>query len=283
MSRFRLHRTEAIVLKRHDFGEADRILTLYTPDRGKLHAIAKGVRRIASRKSGHIELFMHTGLLLADGRNLHVVTQAQAIQPYLGLRDDLVRTTYAYHIVELVDRFVGEGVSSPATFDLLRQSLSAMSECDDPSLVARFFELRLLGLLGYRPHLFQCASCSHELEPGDTDFSSEAGGVLCESCAGDFPDSVPLPDRAFRVLRFLQTREWALARRIALTPATRTALEALMNAYTRHLLERELKSVEFMRGLREMSSAAPPPGSTRAPDDRLDARRRAAGASETAG
>jgi DNA repair protein RecO (recombination protein O) len=256
VSRVRLHRTEAIVLKRHDFGEADRILTLYTPDRGKLHAIAKGVRRITSRKSGHVELFTHTGLLLAEGRNLHVLTQAETIQPYLGIRVDLLRTTYAYYVAELVDRFVGEGVESRPTFDLLRDGLQAISDCADPSLATRFFEIRFLGVLGYRPQLFHCAGCGSELEPGDTAFSPEAGGALCSECAGGYSDRLRLPDPAFRALRFMQTREWAVAQRINLTPETRSALERLMHAYVRHLLERDLKSIEFLRGLRRMSGAS---------------------------
>ena len=113
MSRIRLYRTEAIVLKRIDFGEADRILTLYTPERGKVRAIAKGGRRIASRKSGHVELFTHAALLLAEGRQLDIVTQAETVRPYRRIREDLIRTTYAYHIAELVDRFIEEGLESP--------------------------------------------------------------------------------------------------------------------------------------------------------------------------
>ena len=104
MSRERLYRCHAVVLKRRDYGEADRILTLYTREQGKVSAIAKGVRRIASRKSGHVELFTQARLLLAKGRNLDVLSQAETIEPYAALREDLVRTTYAYHVAELLDR-----------------------------------------------------------------------------------------------------------------------------------------------------------------------------------
>jgi len=89
--RQRLYRTSAIVLKRQDFGEADRILTLFTPERGKLRVIAKGVRKTTSRKSGHVELFTYSNLLIAKGRNLDIVTQAEMIRPFLGLRQELPR------------------------------------------------------------------------------------------------------------------------------------------------------------------------------------------------
>jgi len=246
----RLYRTEAIVLCRRDFGEADRILTLYTPERGKLAAIAKGVRRVTSRQSGHVELFTYANLLLAEGRNLHVVTQAETIRPYRGLRGDLVRTTYAYHIAETTDRFVREGVGSPATFALLRDSLAALAEADDPSLAARFFELRLLDQLGYRPELHVCPVCGAALSLEGNGFSPETGGVVCPACVTSVSDAQPLPGSVFRVLRFLQSRDWAVACRLTLSPATRGVLERVMHAFVRHHLERELNSVAFMRRLR---------------------------------
>ena len=253
VKRIRLYRTEAIVLKRRDFGEADRILTLYTPDRGKVNAIAKGVRRIASRKSGHVELFNHTTLLLAKGQRLDVVTQAESVDTFRAIRDDLIRATYAYHIVEIVDRFVQEGDKSPATFELLRGALDALEDAEDLSLVARYFELRLLGLLGFQPELFHCVDCGADLGAEGNAFSPEAGGMVCSDCRAAHQDAMPLSSSAFRVLRFMQTRDWAVARCIRLTPSTRGELERVMHAYMRHLLERDLKSVEFLKGLRTVS------------------------------
>jgi DNA repair protein RecO (recombination protein O) len=254
VSRIRLYRTEAIVLKRLDFGEADRILTLYTPDRGKVCAIAKGVRRIASRKSGHLELFTHAGLLLAEGRNLDVVTQAETVRAFRRVREDLIRTTYAYHMAELVDRFVQEGLESPPTFNLLRDCLAALTEAEDPTLVARYFEVKLLGQMGYRPQLFQCVRCTTDLDPDGNAFSPVAGGVVCPACVPRQPDAIALSDSAFRVLRFLQTRDWAVARRIELTAATRGALEQVMGAYVRHLLERDLQATNLLKQLRAAAS-----------------------------
>jgi DNA repair protein RecO (recombination protein O) len=247
----RLYRTEAIVLRRRDFGEADRILTLYTPDRGKLSAIAKGVRRLTSRQGGHVELFTHASLLLAEGRNLDVVTQAETLDAFPGLREDLARTTYAYHVAETTDRFTREGMSSPATFHLLCDSLAAIALADDASLAARYFELRLLDLLGYRPELHACPECGRILELEGNAFGMEAGGVLCPACAPGDPRAIPLPGSAFRVLRFLQSQDWSVASQVSITVNTRSVLEHVMNAYVRHYLERDLASVEFIHQLRE--------------------------------
>ncbi len=121
--RQRLYRTPAIILKRQDFGEADRILTLFTPERGKLRVIAKGARKITSRKGGHIELFTYSNLLIAKGRNFDIVTQAETIQSFRKLREDLSRITYAYYIAELVDLFTQENEANAAPIVHLRQTL----------------------------------------------------------------------------------------------------------------------------------------------------------------
>ena len=101
----RSFRAEAVVLKHSEFGEADRLLSLYTRQQGKLRAIAKGARKIRSRKAGHLEPFTRVSLLLARGRDMYIVTQAEAVDAYLPLREDLVSLGYASYVVELLDKF----------------------------------------------------------------------------------------------------------------------------------------------------------------------------------
>ena len=250
MDRERLYRTEAIVLKRTDFGEADRLLTLYTPGLGKIRAIAKGVRRPTSRKGGHVEPFTHSQLLIAKGRNLDIVTQAETIHAFRPLREDLLRTTYAYYAVELLDRFVEEGVENRPLFDLLLATLTWLSEADDLALTARFYELRLLALVGYRPQLFQCVSCRRPIEPVDNFFSPAEGGVLCPRCGQGRPGAQRISLSALKVLRFLQTRSYSSCRRLRIGQKLHQELEATMQRYIVHILERNLKSVEFLETLR---------------------------------
>jgi DNA repair protein RecO (recombination protein O) len=126
-----LYKTEAIVLDRKDFGEADRLLTLYTPGMGKVRAIAKGSRRTTSRLSGHIELFTHTYLFLAQGRNLDIVTQSQLIHSHERLREDLWRAALGFHVMELVNHFSEERLDSPAVWHAL---LGVLRCLDDPGI-----------------------------------------------------------------------------------------------------------------------------------------------------
>jgi DNA repair protein RecO (recombination protein O) len=259
VGRIRLYRTDAIVLGRRDYGEADRILTLYTPDRGKLTAIAKGVRRLTSRQCGQVELFSLAHVLLAQGRTMEVVTQAEMIEPFAGLRGDLGRTTYAYHIAETTDRFVREGAGSPAAFRLLLDTLAALSCAPEPSITARYFELRLLDLLGYRPDLHTCPACGRALTADARMVGLQAGGVLCQGCEGTDRSAIALSAAAFRVLRFLQTHEWPDVRRLDVSAATRAELENVLTSILRHHLERDLKSMEFIRRLRDEDGCAGPP------------------------
>ena len=128
MARARAIRTESIVLRQQVFGEVDRLLTILPPDRGKLRAIAKGVRRPSSRKAGHLDLFMRADVLLALGRNLDIITQAQTLDPYRAVREDLLRSSYASYCVELLDSFTPEGEANHELYCCLLYTSDAADE-----------------------------------------------------------------------------------------------------------------------------------------------------------
>jgi DNA repair protein RecO (recombination protein O) len=250
-SRDRLYRTEAVILRRQNFGEADKLLTLFTPGLGKKRVLAKGVRKPKSRKGGHVELFTHTNLLIAKGRNLDIVTQAETIRSFLPIRRELARTSYAYYAVELLDRFTEEGEENKPLFELLLDVLSWISEERDLDLTLRYFELHLLGHAGYRPQLFQCLGCLHAIESEPSFFSPTDGGLLCSRCLGEQRGVQELSQEALAILRHLQTREYASCRRLQIEPIAHQELETVMRHYIVYLLERKLKSVDFIDALKK--------------------------------
>lgn len=261
--RERLYRVQAIILKRTDHGEADRLLTVLTPEQGKLRVNAKGARKPSSRKSGHVELFTHVELLLAKGHQFDVVTQAETREAFLVLRGNLERTSYAYYFAELVDRFAEEDTESRALFDLLHSVLGWLcAEQVDLALLARFFELRLLHQVGYRPQLFECVNCGKPVEPVENYFSAEAGGVIDPDCAlnrreqiaGHAHDAQTLSLNALKILRYVQTREWETVRGLHLRAGEAAEVEMLLLGYITHHLERQLKSVEFVWELKSLRS-----------------------------
>jgi DNA repair protein RecO (recombination protein O) len=258
LHRDRTYRTEAIVLRRADFGETDRLLTVFTPHRGKLKLIAKGARKPTSRKSGHVELFSLGQFFVAVGRELDIVTQAETIEPYLPLREDLLRTTYAYYFAELADAFTAERDENGPLFGLLKDGFGWLCVAGDSpaelagslALVARYYELHLLALVGFQPQLFVCAGCKKSLEPEANYFSAALGSVFCQKCGRDRVGMSELSVNALKVLRFLQTRDWETCRLLRLSPTSHAEVERTMNHYITYHLERKLKSVDFVHRLR---------------------------------
>lgn len=243
-------RVDAVVLRRSDFGEADRIVTLYTREVGKLRAVAKGVRRTTSRLGGHLELFTRSRALLAKGRDLDIVTQAETIQSYIGLRDDLWRAAFACYVAELVDRFTLDRSPDPVVYDLLVTTLGRIAESQSPELAVRFYEVQLLGFLGYRPQLHRCVRCEELLGPTANFFSAPAGGVLCLACGQLDPAARGLTTNAFKVLRLLQSGDYATTARLRMDEPLRRELEQALKGYSEYVLERQVRSAEYMSALR---------------------------------
>lgn len=244
-----------------DYGEADRILTIMTPQLGKLRVIAKGTRKITSRKAGHVELFTRVRLLLAHGRTFDIVSQAETVEPYRPLREDLLRGSYAHYLSELIDAFAQEGSEDIALYDLLVNGLTWVAEAPNPAIAARYFELRLLTLTGYRPQLFRCARTG---EPVDIDtpagegkparpptiaFSPTEGGVLCPAAANQARDAMAVSVNTLRLLRALQTEPFEDVSTRQFTPAALGQAEQVMRRYLTFILERNLRSTHFLHQL----------------------------------
>jgi DNA repair protein RecO (recombination protein O) len=253
-ARERTYRTEAIVLRRKDFGEADRVLTLFTPELGKVRVVAKGIRKPRSRKAGHLELFTCSRLLLAKGRDLDVITQAETVLAYRPLREDLLRGAYAAYAVELLDRFMPDEQENAELYALLRAMLGWLCGPDDLTLAARYYELQLLSLAGFQPDLRQCVVGGEKIVAEDQFFSPEAGGVVCPHCKENQPGSVPISLSALKVLRYFQSKDFNTALAVKVRPAVQAEVERLLFLYIRHILERQLKSVEFLTLIRRETS-----------------------------
>lgn len=250
--KFRSFRVDAVVLRHSDLGEADRLLTLYTRQLGKARAIAKGARKIASRKAGHIEPFTHVRLQLAKGRDMFIVTQADTVDAYLSLRDDLVLTSQASYIMELLDRFTYEDeTENTSIFRLLTDTLSRLASRLDPWLVIRYYEMRLLDHLGFRPQLFECANCGREVKAENQFFSFGAGGVICPRCGRGLPNLHEVSVDTLKYLRHFQRSGFGEASRARPSLEVQREAEGLMQGYFTYLLERELNTPGFLRKISE--------------------------------
>ncbi|MDO8472223.1 MAG: DNA repair protein RecO [Dehalococcoidia bacterium] len=248
----RSYNTEAIVLRRTETGEADRIVTFFTPEHGKIRAVAKGVRKPKSKLAGLVEMFTHSSLLVARGHGLDVVSQGEAIHTFLPLKTDLDRSSRAFYVVELVSRFTAEQQESKPVFDLLLDTLSELCGPTDSNILLRSFEVNLLQCMGYRPNLHRCVNCNSLLQPRTNAFSASGGGIICPICAGAEQIARPISVNAIKVLRLLQSGDYDTACRVNIAKPLASELEQVLRSYVEYLLERRVKSAAWMDHVNSM-------------------------------
>ena len=233
-----LYRDEGVVLRTIKLGESDRIVTLVTQGHGKVRAVAKGVRKTKNRFGGRLEPTSHVSLLLYEGRELDVITQAEALDHFRVIREDLDRLARATIMLEAVDQVAQERQASARLYQMLVGALRALAARNAPLLVPAFF-LKLLALEGFQPILDGCASCG---SPGPlVGFDLVAGGALCSSCVRGPRVSREAIDLMHRVL------DGGLAG--VLNEPVTSATGEVANLATRameHHLERRLRSVAVL-------------------------------------
>jgi DNA repair protein RecO (recombination protein O) len=249
-SRERTFRTEAIVLRRKDFGEADRLLTLFTPEAGKIRAVAKGIRKPRSRKAGHLELYTRSNLLLAKGRDMDIITQAVTVDAYRPLREDLLRSTYGSYCIELLDKFTPDEAENKPLYDLLVVALGWLADARDLALATRYYELQLLGMAGYQLELFYCVVKGEKVLAEDQFFSPADGGVVCPNCGEERDGAFRISLNALKVLRFMIRSPYDSLRDLKLSAGVQSELERVTQRTITYHLERQLKSVEFLKHVR---------------------------------
>jgi DNA repair protein RecO (recombination protein O) len=249
----RAFRTQGIILKRRDFGEADRLLTVFTPERGKIDVIAKGTRKPTSQKTGHVELFTRADMLVHKGRDLDILAQAEMLAPYLPLREDLTRGAYASYAAELLDRFAAQDDEDyQAVFALLDGTLDRLCTDSEPRLAIRYYEVHLLDLVGFRPELTECVVSRDDVQAEDQFFSYGLGGVVTPGYAHEGVATVPVSMLALKLLRHIQRSPYSQVKALQVPAMVHHEVERLLLGYITYLLERRLQSVEFIRRVREL-------------------------------
>lgn len=202
------YRTEGIILRRSDFGEANLLLHIYSRDCGKIEAVGKSARKAKGKLKGHLEPFLYADFMFVRGKKMDTIANSVVLDPYLNLRGAFDPILTASTIVEIADRMTVEGYHDERVFDLLLGSLTfldreAGEEKKNLWLLILFFEVNLLALSGFAPQADKCVFCSEKMAPGKNYFSFALGGVLDAVCGAKIPDAIFVDDDAIRLLRFL--------------------------------------------------------------------------------
>ena len=265
----RYFNTEGIVVRARNLGEADRIVILFTPNFGLISCVARGARRTTSKTGGHVDLLRHITAHVSEGRSdLHVISQVETINAYLGLRRDLDRLALASHFAEMCERFSLPSGSNPHLFSLLRDSLTHAETVDKPTLplLRLWHEMTLLTTVGLQPQLQRCVRTGADIPPADHWFSPSEGGLvkrpdqLADNSSTPDPVSftaddqltdplIPAPMNTVRLLRHIvRTPEWARLERLRVEPRDVEGALRLVSAMLRYQQERGVGRAERVMG-----------------------------------
>ena len=195
---------------------------------------------------------MRSSFLISRGRNLHLITQAEVIDPFDSLRKDLLGIGQGSYLVELVDAVTYEEGSNLNLYELLITTLEALDSGDDPAIITHYFELHLLGLVGFQPEFFICVECGNKITEQDQYISGELGGVVCPACVSKVSraDIRPISARTLKFMRHFQRSSLQELVALDIPPEVKKGLEEIIRYYLTHTLEGHLNSPDFINRIK---------------------------------
>ena len=242
----RTYAASAIVLRRIDLGEKDRILTVLSREHGKLSAVAKGARRPGSKLGGASEPFTYLKMLLSSGRDLDVLSQAEIRESFPNVKSDITSVAYGVYLLELVNSFVDQRQPNPDVFDTLLSAMYGLESGTDAEITARFLEIQLMAILGYEPHLEACLRCGRKPGRERISYSPALGGIVCAECGTPPKDSISAPAAVASYVNALRNAEPNKLKEMNVPSGARRDLARIMKWHIRYRLEHDLKSTEFI-------------------------------------
>jgi len=263
-----LLKTAAITLRSRKWGEADRIVTFFTLQHGKLRGVARGARRIRSRFGSALEPFVHCDLNLFEKRNdpLYRITQVDIRETFPQLREDLALMSAAARMVNLISAVTAEGDPGPRIFETLVGGLRSLQATNDPALATLLFQIRLLGQTGFRPQTDHCAVCGAARGIRLAQFSPVSGGLVCSPCASRHPDGcLPMSAGGLAFLQQALHLPADVLTRLKATGQVRAEVEGAIESYVTVVAGKRLPPIDFLAA----EGKEPDYGLTRSPQASL--------------
>jgi DNA repair protein RecO (recombination protein O) len=245
-----LQKCEGIVLRTTDYGETNKIVTLYTREWGKIGVMARGAKKPKSRLSAITQPFTYGYFLMQKGNGLGSLQQGEMITPLRAIKEDIFLTAYASYVVELTDRSTDEKKSNPFIFELLYQTLTYLNEGYDPEILKNIYEMKMLPVLGLYPVLNQCAVCGSK--EGQFSFSIREGGIICHRCLSNDPYHLKLSPAAVKLLRIFYFLDLKRLGNISVKAETKAELKKVIDTYYNEYSGLYLKSKKFIDQLDQL-------------------------------
>lgn len=251
-----VQKTKGIVIGYHLLGEVDKIVIFCTRDFGNIRAVAKGVIKVKSRLCGRMEILTYGDLVfyMRENKELHIVNSFDIIESFQPLRENLLKIAYCSYLAELIQQIELPEIANTGLFDLFLDILYTIKDSDDPEILTRAFEIRVLSNAGINPHLDSCILCSAEIKGVNLEFDIEKGGVLCSKCSSqnDFhhTNTVSISLGTLELMRKMQQNSIEFITRLRMLESSRRELRRLLkNFISFHLDSKHFRSLEFLASI----------------------------------
>jgi DNA repair protein RecO (recombination protein O) len=244
-------KTRGIVIKEVGVGEADKIITIFSRNRGRISALVKGGKRPKSKLSAGSQLMSYGEYVLYSGKDMYSVNSCEVLEPFYEIRNDMVRLTYAAHFLDIVMEIIQENQASPKLLQLLLNSLFMLTKAEKiPELVSRIFELRALTTAGYAPHVRSCMICGCEAEKVYS-FSFSKCGFICdrESCISEDRFAPELSTGTSKAIQHIVHTRMEELFSFNLSDDVLDELGRITKRYLRDRLERDFTKLDFLKSI----------------------------------
>ncbi|MBN6186166.1 DNA repair protein RecO [Aneurinibacillus sp. BA2021] len=250
-------KAEGIVVRTTDYGEANKILTVYTREAGKISIMARGAKKSKSRFTAVSQLFTYGYFLYQVSSGMGSLTQGDLLNSFRAVREDLTKTAYAVYMAELLDRLTEAKEPNPYLFEMMLYALKWMEEGKDPEIVARLFEMKMLYVAGCRPQFTGCMSCGAMDVPYFV--SMYEGGFVCQSCQRQDASLIAVSPGTVKILRLLQHITMQQLGNVSVKPETKQQLRRVLYAFLEDCTGMHLKSRRFLDQIEQMGLGTPSP------------------------
>ncbi|MBB6675303.1 DNA repair protein RecO [Cohnella nanjingensis] len=239
-----LYRMEGIVIRSTDYGEGNKIITIFTPSHGKQGIVVRGARKPKSRYASLAQLFTLGDFSFYKTGQLGTLNSGEIVESFRGLREGLDAAAYAAYMVELCDRAVQDEDAGGYLYYQLKAAMTAIAEGKDPQILARIFEMKIVRAAGYAPVLDECVNCGRT--EGPFRFSPAGGGALCRNCVYRDPTAIELEEPVWKLLRVFSAMDMRRLGNIAVKESSAQQLKTAMRRWFDHHLALNLKSRHFL-------------------------------------
>lgn len=247
-----IFKTEAIVIKERDLGEADKLFTLYTKDFGKIEVLGKGIRKIKAKLRGGLQILNYISLEFVEGKNFYIATDAILKNSFSVIKSNIKKFRSGLYIAALMDKLLKGQERDNKIWNLFFKTLNTLSfypsfPSDSQgfnfpiySLILRYFEWNLVSLLGLKPELYYCVGCESKIKTGRFFFSAREGGILDQKCQNKDKKAIEISRDSIKVLRLIISQKEEILRRLKINPIEERELKEISRFFLSWILGEEI-------------------------------------------